>query len=336
MKKFKTKLHLKSGATPKFVKAWPVPFALRPKVEVLLEKLVQEGVLEKVTHSEWGSPIVIVPKKTGGMRICGDYRVILNQVLDVDQHLLPKPSDLFAALAGGKMFSKLDLTRAYHQMEVEEKCQHLLTITTHKGLYCYRRLPFGISLAPALFQRTMEQILQGIPGVVGFMDNIELTGATVEEHLDRLDKVLQRLEEHGLRLQKSKCEFLKDRVEYLGHIIDMDGLHPVLEKVRAITDAPAPSNVSELRSYLGMLQYCVRFLPNLSSELSPLHDLLKDKTPWLWMDKRQAAFLRTKQLLTSTSVLTHYNVNLPIWLESDTSSEVLGAVISHEMSDGTH
>ena len=234
----------------------------------MLEKLVQEGVLEKVIHSEWGSPIVVVPKKTGDVRICGDYKVTLNQVLDVDQHPLPKPSDLFAALAKGKVFSKLDLTQAYHQMEVEEKFQHLLTITTHKGLYRYRRLPFGISSAPALFQRTMEQILQGIPGVVAFMDDIELTGATVEEHLDRLDQVLQRLEEHGLRLQKSKCEFLKDRVEYLGHIIDKDGLHPVPEKGRAIIDAPAPSNVSELRSYLGMLQHYARFLPNLSSELS--------------------------------------------------------------------
>ncbi len=309
---------------------------LRPKVEASLEKLEQEGVLEKVTHSEWGSPIVVVPKKTGGVRICGDYKVTLNQVLDVDQHPLPKPSDLFATLAGGKVFSKLDLTQAYHQMEVEEKFQHLLTITTHKGLYRYRRLPFGISSAPALFQRTMEQILQGIPGVVAFMDDIELTGATVEEHLDRLDQVLQRLEEHGLRLHKSKCEFLKDRVEYLGHIIDKDGLHPVPEKVRAITDAPAPSNVSELRSYLGMLQYYARFLPNLSSELSPLHDLLKDKTPWLWTDKCQAAFLRTKQLLTSARVLTHYDVNLPIRLECDASSAGLGAVISHKMPAGTH
>ena len=108
-------------------------------------------------------------------------------------------------------------------MEVEEKFQHLLTITTHKGLYRYRRLPFGTSSAPALFQRTMEQILQGIPGLVAFMDDIELPGATAEEHLDRLDQVPQRLEEHGLRLQKSKCEFLKERVEYLGHIIDKDG-----------------------------------------------------------------------------------------------------------------
>ena len=124
------------------------------------------------------------------------------------------------------MFSKLDLTRAYHQMEVAEKSQHLLTVTTHKGLYRYRRLPFGISSAPALFQRTMEQILQRIRGVVAFMDDIELTGATQEEPLDRLDQELQRLEEHGLRLQKSKCEFFKDRVESLGHIIDKDGLCP--------------------------------------------------------------------------------------------------------------
>ena len=102
----------------------------------------------------------------------------------MDQHPLPKPSDLFATLAGGKVFSKLNLTHAYHQMEVEEKFQDLLKITTHKGLYRYQHLPFGISSAPALFQQTMEQILQGIPGIVAFMDDIELTGATAEEHLD--------------------------------------------------------------------------------------------------------------------------------------------------------
>ena len=182
-------------------------------------------MLEKVTHSEWGSPVV-VPKKTGGVRICGDYKVTLNQVFDVDQHPLPKPSDLLATLTGGKVFSTLDLTIAYQQMEVEEKSQRLLIITSHKGLYRYRRLPFGISSVPALFQRTKEQILQGIPGVAAFMDVTELTGAAEEEHFNRLDQVLQRLEEHDLRVQKPKCEFLKDRVEYLGHGTDKDGLCP--------------------------------------------------------------------------------------------------------------
>ena len=107
----------------------------------------------------------------------------------MDQHPLPKPSNLFSTLAGDEVFSKLDLTQAYHEMEVEEKSQHLLTITIHKGFYCYRSLSFGISSSLVLFQRIMEQILQGIPGVVAFMDDIELTGATVE-HFDRLDKVL--------------------------------------------------------------------------------------------------------------------------------------------------
>ena len=336
LKGFKAKLHLKPEATPKFFKARPVPFALRKKVEESLDELEQEGVLTKVTHSDWGSPIVVVPKKTGDVRICGDYKVTLNQVLDVDQHPLPKPDDLFATLAGGKVFSKLDLSQAYHQMEVDEESQHLLTITTHKGLYQYRRLPFGISSAPALFQRTIEQILQGIPGVAVFIDDIEISGATVGENLERLDQVLQRLEDRGLRVNKSKCEFLKDKVEYLGHIIDKDGLHPVPEKVQAITEAATPSSVSELRSYLGVLQYYARFLPNLSSELAPLHELLKDGAPWKWTDECQKTFMRTKELLTSADVLTHFDINLPIRLECDASPVGLGAVISHEMPDGSH
>ena len=305
MTQFKAKLHLKPHSSPRFMKARPVPFAVRPKVEAELERLEKDGVLEKVTYSEWGSPIVVVPKKGGKVRICGDYKTTVNPCLDVDQYPLPKASDLFTTLSGGKIFSKLDLTQAYHQMEVEDESQEVLTITTHKGLYRYRRLPFGIASAPAVFQRTMEQILQGIPGVVVFMDDIELTGETQEEHLDRLDQVLQRLHNHGLRLQKTKCEFMKDRVEYLGHIIDKDGLHPVPSKVKAITEAPAPTNVNELRSYLGMVQYYARFLPNLATELSPLNQLLKDKTPWSWTSECQAAFQTTKRLLTSARVLTH-------------------------------
>ena len=154
-------------------------------------------------------------KKGRMVKICGDYKATVNPCLDVDQYPLPKASDLFTTLSGGKIFPKLDLTQAYHQMEVEDVSEEVLTITTHKGLYHYHHLPFGIASAPAVFQRTMEQILQGIPGMAVFMDDNELTGETEEEHLDRLDQVLQRLQNHGLRLQKAKCAFTKDRVEYL-------------------------------------------------------------------------------------------------------------------------
>ena len=156
-------------------------------------------------------------------------------------------------------------------MEVEDVSQEVLTITTNKGLYRYHCLPFGIASAPAVFQHTMEQILQGISGVVVFMDDIELMGEMEEEHLDRFDQVLQRLQNHGLRLGKAKCEFMKDRVEYLGHIVDKDGLHTVPSKVKAVTEAPAPTNVNKLRSYLGMVQYHAKFLHNLATEPSPPH-----------------------------------------------------------------
>ena len=214
-------------------------------------------------------------------------------------------------------------------MEVEE-----LTINTHKVLYRYLRLPFGVASAPSLFQKSMEQILQGIEGVVVYLDDLQVTGTTMEEHLQRLDRVLQRLEKFGLRLQVSKCKFAQEKVEYLGHAVDKEGLRSLPDKVKAITDARSPTNVTELRAFLGIIQYYARFLPNLSTELSPLHALLKEQTPWCWTTECQTAFQRTKQLLTSASVLTHYDVERPIRLECDASSVGLGAVPSHEMADG--
>ncbi|XP_039396848.1 uncharacterized protein K02A2.6-like, partial [Mauremys reevesii] len=161
---------------------------------------------------------------------------------------LPRIDDLFAGLAGGQKFSKIDLSQAYLQMHVDEKSQELLTIVTHKGLYRYCRLPFGITSAPALFQRAMDQILCGLSGVQCYLDDILVTGRNEEDHLKNLEATLQRLEEYGLRVCKDKCEFFKPSVEYLGHIIDSAGLHKAPAKVKAIVEAPPPRNVSQLRS----------------------------------------------------------------------------------------
>ena len=138
---------------------------------------------------------------------------------------LPKPSDLFATLANGKAFSKIDLSQAYQQMVLDEESAKSLTINTHLGLYQYTRLPFGVASAPAMFQRAMDIILQGVEGVICYIDDILVTGATDEEHLDRLEEVLKRLKEYGLRAKKSKCFFFQAAVEYLGHQMDADGLH---------------------------------------------------------------------------------------------------------------
>ena len=241
------------------------PFAIRKAVEGELTSLVEAGILEKVDHSEWAAPIVPVPKQDGHFCICGDYKVTINPHLEVDQHPLPKPEELFSAFAGGKQFTKLDLAQAYQQILLDESSKLLVTIDTHLGLFRYTRLPFGVASAPALFQRTMDALLQGLPHVICYIDDILITGTTQEEHLHNLSEVLQQLQSGGLRVKLSKCQFLQDSVEYLGHRIDSEGIHATPEKLDAIANAPPPSNVQELRSFLGMVNYYGKFIPNLST-----------------------------------------------------------------------
>ena len=198
-------------------------------------------------------PIVPVLKRDGSVRICGDYKVTVNQEAKPDSHPLPKIDDMFTALTGGKVFTKLDLAHAYQQIPLGDASKKLVTINTQKGLFEYTRLPFGVSAAPAIFQRTMEGILRGIPQVCVYLDDILVTGRTEEEHLQRLDTVLQRLEKAGMRLKRNKCAFMLKSVEYLGHNISAEGLHPTQENVRAITDAPPPENVSQTQAFLGLL-----------------------------------------------------------------------------------
>ena len=294
MRQFEATLPLKENAQPVFKKARLVPYSQRSDVEAELERLETQGVLEKVTHSDWASHIVVVPKKDGRTRICGDYKVSLNPVLDIDQYPLPRPEDLFTSLSGGQCFTKLDLKHAYNQLELDEKSQQLVTINTHKGLYRYCRLPFGVASAPAIFQKTMDTILQGLNHVICYVDDILITGSTVQEHLDNLEEVLRRLQDQGVRLHKDKCVFFASSVEYLGHT---EGLHTAKDKVRAIIEAPEPRNVQELRSFLGLLNYYGKFIPNLATMLHPLNKLLCKRTPWRWTKRCKRAFKCAKDAL---------------------------------------
>ncbi|KAJ7990617.1 hypothetical protein DPEC_G00302250 [Dallia pectoralis] len=334
MKNITVKLNIKPDSKPKLMKARPVPYAIRPKVEADLDALVNNKVLEPVTVSEWATPIVPVLKKDGGIRICGDFKVTLNPVLLVEQYPLPHIEDLFASLAGGQKFSKIDLCQAYLQMHVDEKSKELLTIVTHKGLFRYCRLPFGITSAPALFQRAMDQILSGVPGVLCYLDDILVTGKDEEEHLRNLDATLQRLRDYGLRVRKDKCAFFQSSIEYLGHVIDAQGLHKAPSKVKAILDAPVPQNVSQLRSFLGLLNYYGRFVPSLATKLKPLHQLLCRGKTWKWTEQCDEALVKTKEALLKSEALTHFDPALPIQLACDASPYGVGAVVSHIMPNG--
>ena len=276
LKGFKARIYVDPDAQPRFHRARSVPYAFREKVDKELQRLQDEGTLEPIEFAEWAAPIVAVVKSDkSSIRICGDFSVTINPVSKLDRYPIPKVEDLFTRLKKGKYFSKLDLSQAYQQVLLQEDSKNLVVINTHRGLFRYTRLPFGISSAPGIFQRVIESLLKGIDGVVAYMDDILITGNSEENHLKALDEVLSRLDKAGLRVKQAKCEFMRESVTYLGHRIDADGLHPLPDRVRAIQEAPTPTSVQTLKSYLGMLTYYNKFLPSPSTVLRPLHYLLR-------------------------------------------------------------
>ena len=328
------KLQLQPGAQPKFVKARQMPLALKPKVEAEIRRMVDAGILTPVTWSDWATPVVPVPKPNGTVRLCGDFKVTVNPQLRVDQHPLPLIEDIFASLSGGQKFTKLDLKAAYTQMEMDDKSKPLLTLNTHLGLFQLNRLAYGVASAPALWQRAMDVILKDIPRTECTIDDIILTGTDDKEHLASLEKVLQRLSEAGLRVNPSKCTFFQDQVEYCGHVISSEGLHTLPSKVEAIGAAPAPTDVSQVRSFIGLVTYYQRFIPKMSTILSPITALLQKDKPFCWTAECDAAFQEVKQILASKQVLTHYDAKLSVRLASDASPYGLGAVLSHVHPSG--
>ena len=329
------KLHVSADAKPRFFRPRSLPYALRSRVDQALEKLEADGIMEAVDFSEWAAPIVPVVKWDGTIRVCGDYKLTVNQAAQTDVYPLPLVDDLFASVAGGKTFTKLDLAHAYQQLQLDETSRCYVTINTQKGLFRYTRLPFGVASAPAIFQRTMETILRGLPHICVYLDDILVTGESEAAHIHNLTAVLGRLEAAGIRLKREKCAFMLPEVEYLGHRISAKGLHPLESKVRAIADAPTPTNISQLKSFLGMLNYYGRFLPDLATLLAPLYELLHSSRRWSWKEPQQKSFQNAKMLLVNSSFLTHFDPKKPVVLACDASPYGVGAVQSHEMEDGT-
>ena len=218
-----------------------MPYALKPKVEEELRRLQNEGILTKVEWSEWATPIVPVPKKDVSVRLRGDYKITVNPELQAEQYPLLRIENIFANLAGGQKFSKTDLRLAYHQIEMEEDSKKYLTINTHMGLFQYNRQVFGITSAPAIRQGTIDQVLEGTSGTSCILDGMIITGKNDDEHLANPEEVLRRLQAHGLRANKTKYKFFKEKITFCGHDIDSHGLHKSPEKVD-----PVMSQVHEM------------------------------------------------------------------------------------------
>ena len=216
---------LEDDASPIYLKARSVPYALKKKVEDELERLVKLGLYEPIAYSPWATPIVPVPKSDGTIRICGDYKTTVNPRAKCEKYPVPKTEDLLATLNGGQRFTKLDLSMAYQQLRLTDSSAEILTLNTHKGLFRPKRLMFGVHSAGAIFQREIEKRLSGIPFTVVRVDDILISGRNDREHLDNVSQVLEVLHKNGLRLKESKCSFMKEEISYLGFKINKKGFH---------------------------------------------------------------------------------------------------------------
>ena len=285
------------------------------------------GVISRVDQpTQWCAGMVVVPKKSGSVRICVDFRRLNESVLR-ETHPLPKVDNTLAQLAGATVFSKIDANSGFWQIPLDENSRELTTFITPFGRYYFNRLPFGIASAPEHFQCQMETILAGQEGVLCHMDDVLIFGQTQQEHDTRLHAVLQKIQSTGATLNKDKCEFSRDRLTFLGHVIDGAGVSPDPQKTSAIMALEKPTTRTELRRFMGMVNQLWKFTPNIAEISQPLRELLSSKKTWLWSPPQDEAFQKLKTELSQPTVLTLYDPEASHKVSADASAYGLGAVL---------
>lgn len=314
---------------------YPVSPKMQSHIDSELKKMLDLGIVEKST-SAWSSPILLVPKKDGTYRFCVDYRK-LNKVTKKDAYPLPYISNILDKLRNATYLSSLDIRSAYWQVPVSENSREFTAFTVPgRGLYQFKRMPFGLSNSPATFQRLLDRILgpELEPWVFVYLDDIIVVTTTFEKHCEILKEVLERLTVAGLTLSQEKCKFCLPELKYLGYVVDKNGLHVDAEKVNAILNIPTPKNVSEVRRVIGMASWYRRFLPEFSSTIAPMTALLKKKQKFVWSDQCEQAFKKIKNCLVSAPVLTCPDFNRPFTLQTDASGYGVAGVLSQNFDDG--
>ena len=328
MKGKAAKLYINKDVKPLAQKHRRVPFNLRDQVEAEIRKLEELDIIEKAEGpTPWVSPIVIIPKKTG-IRICVDMRAA-NEAIDRERHPVPTIEDLIVDLNGSTVFSKIDLNQGYHQLELDDDSRSITTFATHLGLYRYKRLSFGINSASEIFQKAVEEVLQGISGARNISDDIIVFGKNQHDHDTALQAVFQRMRDYNLTANPDKCLFNQSSIDFFGHRFTAEGISPDKGKVESLLNACPPKNANEARSFLGMAQYLSRFIKDFASVSAPIRQLTCKDAKWVWGPPQQQAFDSLKaSMIARPNVMKYFDPQLETELVVDASPIGLGAILT--------
>ncbi|XP_054709030.1 uncharacterized protein K02A2.6-like [Uloborus diversus] len=325
-------VHLQTdpNISPSTMPVHRVPIALRDKLKKELDQLEEKGIIRKITEpTSWTSNIVCVEKPNGKLRICLNP-LELNKALKRPRYIMPSLEEVLHELNGATVFSKFDLQNGYWHISLDEASSILTTFQTIFGRYCFLRLPFGLNVASEIFQIKMKQSFEGLPGLINIADDVVIFGKDRKEHDENVQLFLQRCKDLNVKLNKEKMELQCDEIIFMGHKISKEGVKPDVKKIQAIIDLKKPNNKEELKRFLGMCNYQMKFLKDYATISEPLYTLLKNDIPWNWTEKQDAALMKLKSLLTEAPTLKIFDFTKPVQVECDASQFGLGAVLMQD------
>ena len=321
------KLTLKPNAQPVIHAPRKAPIQLRDKIKAELQRMVELDVIRPVNEpTDWVSSITYVHKPDGSLRICLDPKD-LNSCLKRGQHHIPTLEELTHKFANAKYFSKLDAKSGYWACELDPESQLLTTFNSPFGRHCFKRLAFGLSVSQDIFQAKMDEILDGLEGVVSIADDITVFGETQSQHDERLAKLMARAREKGLIFNYEKCHIGRSEVTFFGNVYSAQGVRPDPAKVEAIQQIKRPTNVKELQSFLGLVTYLGPYIKNLSELTAPLRTLLHNDSDFQWNSEQELAFERLKKQICKSTTLSYFQPAKPTIIQVDASQHSLGAAL---------